>query len=50
MELIKALLLHDSKREIIMFIKDWAQTPKKYENKNQMVEDIQKFKEIYFHQ
>jgi hypothetical protein len=58
MELIKALLLHDSKREIIMFIKGaegsrlggWAQTTKKYENKNQMVEDIQKFKEIYFHQ
>jgi hypothetical protein len=49
MELIKALLLHDSKREIEMFIKDWAQTTKKYENKNQMVEDIQKFKEIYFH-
>jgi hypothetical protein len=47
MELIKALLLHDSKREIQMFVEGLAQTTKKYENKNQMVEDIQKFKGIY---
>lgn len=46
MELIKALMLYDSKREIELFV-NWNKTTRKYENKNIMAEDIQRFKDIY---
>jgi hypothetical protein len=46
MELIKALMLHDSKREIIIFM-NWTKITKKYENKNTMTEDMKLFKDIY---
>jgi hypothetical protein len=46
MELVKALMLHDSKREIEIF-DDWGKCIKKYENKNAMVEEVQRFKDIY---
>lgn len=45
-ELIKVLLLHDSKREIVLFA-NWTKITKKYENKNTMAEDIQRFGDIY---
>jgi hypothetical protein len=46
MELIKALMLHDSKREIELFV-NWTKMTKKYENKNTMTEDMKRFKDIY---
>ncbi len=46
MELVKALMLHDSKREIEVFY-NWTKQIVKYENKNKMIEESNNFKNIY---
>lgn len=56
MEMIKALMLYDSKRDIVMFDPEIEQIPgrlrhshieKKYENKAEMMRDLEKLEAIY---